>query len=155
MDGFQWMTMAASRLARPCGGAGPRHRARMRYASRAETRPAGKVRPGWPRQGEIARQAAQIVLRTAAATLPHECHRHVLHQRSHQAPLSLKTNRPSHTQSASFLLAYDTAPYRNRPVHGGHKIRLDGVSEPQLVSFHCEFTLGMRLKYLFHGTEAH
>ena len=48
-----------------------------------------------------------------------------------------------------------SAPGWRNGIHGGLKIRLDGVSEPQLVSFNCEFILGMRLKYLFHGTEAH
>ena len=68
-----------------------------------------------PRQGEIARQAAQAVRRTAAGTLPHACHGRVFHQRSRRALLSLKTNRLPHTQPVPFPLAYDPAPYRNRP----------------------------------------
>ena len=67
-----------------------------------------------PRQGEIARQAAQIVRQAAAGTLPHACHRRVFHQRSRRAVLHLKINRLSHTQPAPFPLAYDPAPYRNR-----------------------------------------
>ena len=127
IDVFQCMTMAASRLAWPCGSAGPRSRARRGHAGHAKTRPAGKVRPRCLRQGDIARQAAQTVRRTAAATLPHECHGHVFHQRSHQALLSLKTNRPSHTRSVSFPLAYDPAPYRNRPGLPGHGLEVELV----------------------------
>ena len=52
---------------------------------------------------------------TAAGTLPHACHRRVFHQRSRRTLLRLKTNRLSHTQPAPFPLAYDPAPYRNRP----------------------------------------
>ena len=79
-----------------------------------------------PRQGEIARQAAQTLRQTAVGTLPHARHRRVFHQRSRRALLRLKTNRLSHTQPASFPLAYDLAPYRNRPeMHhiGPHGIR--------------------------------
>ena len=47
--------------------------------------------------------------------MPHACHRRVFHQRSRRALLRLKTNRLSHTQPAPFPLAYDPAPYRNRP----------------------------------------
>ena len=151
---------------------GPRRRARRRHLGRAQTRPAGQVRPRCPRhrrpasgtrretgprpgplrpgrshgkavlqyprhlrrvgsrshphahprrhghrprQGEIARQAAQTVRPTAAGTLPHACHRRVFHQRSRRALLRLKTNRLSHTQPTPFPLAYDPAPYRNRP----------------------------------------
>ena len=68
-----------------------------------------------PSQREIARQAAQTVRPTAAGTLPHACHRRVFHQRSRRTLLRLKTNRLSHTQPAPFPLAYDPAPYRNRP----------------------------------------
>ena len=38
--------------------------------------------------------------------------------RLRRALLRLKTNRLSHTQPAPSPLAYDPAPYRNRPVHG-------------------------------------
>ena len=65
---------------------------------------------------EIARQAAQTVRPTAAGTLPHACHGRVFHQRSRRTLLRLKTNRLSHTQPTPFSLAYDPAPYRNRPV---------------------------------------
>ena len=138
---------------------GPRRRALRRHAGRADTRPAGKLRPGCarhrrsasgtrreicprtgalrpvrshgkdvlqyprhlrrvrsrshphapprghghrPRQGEIARLAAQIVRQAAAGTLPHACHRRVFHQRSRRAGLHLKINRLSHTQPAPF-----------------------------------------------------
>ena len=66
-------------------------------------------------RGEIARQATQTVRPTAAGTLPHACHRRVFHQPSRRTLLRLKTNRLSHTQPAPFPLAYDPAPYRNRP----------------------------------------
>ena len=39
-------------------------------------------------------------------------------QRSRRALLRLKTNRLSHTQPAPLPLAYDPAPYRNRPALG-------------------------------------
>ena len=52
---------------------------------------------------------------TAAGTLPHACHGRVFHQRSRRTLLRLKTNRLSHTQPTPFPLAYDPAPYRNRP----------------------------------------
>ena len=39
-------------------------------------------------------------------------------QRSRRTFLRLKTNRLSHTQPAPFTLAYDPAPYRNRPANG-------------------------------------
>ena len=68
-------------------------------------------------QGKIAQQAAQAVRPTAVGTLPHACHGRVFHQSSRRAHLSLKTNRLSHTQAASFPLAYDPAPYQNRPDH--------------------------------------
>ncbi len=54
---------------------------------------------------------------TAAGTLPHACHRRVFHPRSRRTLLRLKTNRLSHTQPTPFPLAYDPAPYRNRPAH--------------------------------------
>ena len=113
----------------PNGSAGPRRRARRGHAGDAKTRPAGKFRPRCLRQEEIARQAAQTVRRTAAATLPHECHGHVFHQRSHQALLSLKTNLPSHTHPASSSLAYDPAPYRNRPARV--RVTLNPLSQLQ------------------------
>ena len=81
--------------------------------------PTDRQDPAAPRQGEIARQAAQTVRPTAVGTLPHACHRRVFHQRSRRALLRLKTNGLSHTQPAPFLLAYDPAPYRNRPVTRG------------------------------------
>ena len=59
--------------------------------------------------------SSPAVRRTAAGTLPHACHGRVFHQRSRRALLSLKTNRRPHTQPAPFPLAYDPAPYRNRP----------------------------------------
>ena len=71
-------------------------------------------------RGNIARQATQTVRPTAAGTLPHACHRRVFHQRSRRTLLRLKTNRLSHTQPAPFSLAYDPAPYRNRPELPGH-----------------------------------
>ena len=71
-----------------------------------------------PRQREIARQATQLLRPTAAGTLSHTCHRRVFHQRSRRALLRLKTNRISHTQPVPSPLAYDPAPYRNRPVLG-------------------------------------
>ena len=52
----------------------------------------------------------------SSGTVPHACQGLVFHQRCSQALFSLKTNRLSHTQSVSFPLAYDPAPYRNRPV---------------------------------------
>ena len=66
-------------------------------------------------RGGIARQAAQTVRPTAAGTLPHACHRRVFHQRSCRDLLRIKTNRLSHAQPTPFPLAYDSAPYRNRP----------------------------------------
>ena len=81
-----------------------------------------------PRQGEIARQVAQTLRPSAAGTLPHARHRRVFHQRPCRALLRLKTNRLSHTQPASFPLAYDSAPLyldfgdgaeRGRPVPPG------------------------------------
>ena len=53
---------------------------------------------------------------TAAGTLPHACHGRVFHQRPRRARLRLKTNRLSHAQPAPFALAYDPAPYWNRPL---------------------------------------
>ena len=67
--------------------------------------------------GEIARQAAQTVRPTAAGTPPQACHRRVFHQRSRRTLLRLQTNRLSHTQPTPFPLAYDPAPYRNRPAY--------------------------------------
>ena len=52
----------------------------------------------------------------SSGTLPHACQERVFHQRSRRALIRIETNRLSHTQPASFLLAYDPAPYRNRPV---------------------------------------
>ena len=78
------------------------------------------------RQGEITWQAAQPLRPAAAGTLPHACHRRVFHQRSRRTLLHLKTNRLSHTQPASFSLAYDSAPYRNRPVVALSVIWLSG-----------------------------
>ena len=66
-------------------------------------------------KGETARQAAQTLRKTAAGTLPHARHRRVFRQRSRRALLRIKTNRLSHSQPPAFPLAYDSAPYRNRP----------------------------------------
>ena len=55
------------------------------------------------------------------------CHRRVFHQRSRQALLRIETNRLWHTQPASFPLAYDPAPYRNRPDHV-HILEMNGES---------------------------
>ena len=52
---------------------------------------------------------------SAAGTLPHVRHRRVFHQRPRRDLLRLKANRLSHTQTMPFPLAYDSAPYRNRP----------------------------------------
>ena len=81
-----------------------------------------------PLQGEIAWQAAEAVRQTAAGTLPHACHRRLFRQRSRRTLLHLKTNRLSHTQPASFPLAYDSAPYRNRPDSGGPQRSSSGRS---------------------------
>ena len=94
----------------------PRHFHRIRSRSHPHSHPLGHGHR--PRQGEIARQAAQTVRQTAAGTLPLACQGRIFHQRSHQAFLRLKTNRLSHTQPAPFPLAYDPAPYRNRPDEG-------------------------------------
>ena len=89
----------------------PRHLRRVRSRSHPHAHPRGH---GYrPRQGEIARKAAQTVRQTTAGTLPHACHGRVFHQRSRRALLRLKTNRLSHTQPAPFPSAYDPAPYRN------------------------------------------
>ena len=82
-----------------------------------------------PRQGEIARQAAQTVQQTAAGPLPHTRHGRIFHRRSCRALLRLKTNRLSHTQPASFPLAYDPAPYRNRPEPDVHSLLLAGGAQ--------------------------
>ena len=92
----------------------PRHLRRIRSRSHPHSHPLGHGHR--PRQGEIARQAAQTVRQTAAGTLPLACQGRIFHQRSHRAFLRLKTNRLSNTQPAPFPLAYDPAPYRNRPV---------------------------------------
>ena len=91
----------------------PRHLRRVRSRSHPHAHPRGHGHR--PRPREIARQAAQTVRPTAAGTLPHACHGRVFHQRSRRTLLRLKTNRLSHTQPAPFPLAYDPAPYRNRP----------------------------------------
>ena len=95
----------------------PRHLRRIRSRSHPHA-----CRRGYghsPRQGKIARQAAQTVRQTAAGTLPHACQGRVFHQRSRRFPLRLKTNRLSYTQPAPFPLAYDRALYRNRPRPAG------------------------------------
>ena len=91
----------------------PRYLRRVRSRSHPHAHPRGHRHR--PHQGEIARQAAQTIRPSAAGTLPHEGHRRVFHQRSRRALLRLKTNRLSHTQPTPFPLAYDPAPYRNRP----------------------------------------
>ena len=50
-----------------------------------------------------------------------------IHQRSRRTLLRLKTNRLSHTQPASFPLAYDSAPYRNRPEQEPGRLRTRGA----------------------------
>ena len=67
-------------------------------------------------RGKLRGKQPKLSDRSAAGTLPHACHRRVFHQRSRRALLRLKTNRLSHTQPTPFPLAYDPAPYRNRPV---------------------------------------
>ena len=91
----------------------PRHLRRVRSRSHPHTHPRGYGHR--PRQRGIARQATQTVLQTEAGTLPHARHWRVIHQRSRRALLRLTTNLPSYTQPAPFPLAYDPAPYWNRP----------------------------------------
>ena len=66
-------------------------------------------------KGKLRGKQPKLSDRKGAGTLPHACHGRVFHQRSRRALLSLKTNRLPHTQPAPFPLAYDPAPYRNRP----------------------------------------
>ena len=91
----------------------PRNLRRVRGRSHPHAHPRGHGHR--PRQRKIARQAAQTVRPSTAGTLPHARHRRVFHQRSRRDLLRLKTNRLSHTQTMPSLLAYDSAPYRNRP----------------------------------------
>ena len=88
------------------------------FAVRSRSHPHAHLRGDGhrPSQRTIEQQAAQTVRPTAAGTLPHACHWRVVHQRSRRTLLRLKTNRLSHTQPAPFSLAYDPAPYQNRPV---------------------------------------
>ena len=85
-----------------------RHLRRVRSRSHPHAHPRGHGHR--PRQGEIARQAAQTVRPTAAGTPPDACHRRVFHQRSRRAVLRLKTTRLSHTQPAPFPLSVRSCP---------------------------------------------
>ena len=81
---------------------------------------------------------------TAAGTLPHACHRRVFHQRSRRTLLRLKTNRLSHTQPTPLPLAYDPAPYRNRPAHlvGDGAARRLGPEVPRVLRAVSNVTSG-------------
>ena len=66
----------------------PRHLRRVRSRSHPHAHPRGYGNR--PRQGEIARKAAQSLRQTAAGTLPHACQGRVFHQRSRRVLLRLK-----------------------------------------------------------------
>ena len=66
-------------------------------------------------RGKLRGKQPKLSDRQQRETLPHACHRRVFHQRSRRALLRLKTNRLSHTQPSPVPLAYDPAPYLNRP----------------------------------------
>ena len=100
----------------------PRHLRRVRSRPHPHAHPRGHGHR--PRQGEIARQAAQTLRPAAAGTLPQTRDRRVFPQRSRRTLLRLKANRLSRAQPSPVPSACDPAPYRNRPQRGGMSVQV-------------------------------